>query len=87
MNDTSYGWFSESVFATLSTPVTLKLKVPTLAVLIGVPFAAEYPRLGAYFERLLARPSFARTLAEARPYFSSFPYRERMPARFLGQQA
>jgi glutathione S-transferase len=54
---------------------------------IVVPFAAEYPRLGAYFERLLARPSFARTLVEAQPYFSSFPYRERMPARFLGQQA
>ena len=39
--------------------------------------------LGGYFERLLARPSVARTLREARPYFSMFPYREAMPARFL----
>jgi glutathione S-transferase len=52
-----------------------------------LPFAAEYPRLGAYFERLLERPSFARTLVEARPYFTFFPYRERLPARFLGERA
>jgi glutathione S-transferase len=48
------------------------------------PFAAGHPSLAAYFERLLARPSFARVLVEARPYFGNFPYRERMPARFLG---
>lgn len=39
--------------------------------------------LGAYFERLVARPSVARTLSEARPFFEYFPYRELMPARFL----
>src|SRR5690606_19930520 len=33
------------------------------------PFPAEYANLAAYFERLLARPSVARALAEARPYF------------------
>lgn len=39
--------------------------------------------LRGYFERLLARPSFARVLDEARPYFAMFPLRDRIPARFL----
>jgi glutathione S-transferase len=47
------------------------------------PFAAAHPNVAAYFERLLARPSFARVLAEARPYFGLFPYKECIPARFL----
>jgi glutathione S-transferase len=47
------------------------------------PFADGHPHLAAYFERLLARPSVARTFREARPYFPMFPYREAMPARFL----
>lgn len=47
------------------------------------PFGNGRPALGAYFERLLARPSVFRTIAEARPYFGNFPYREAMPARFL----
>ena len=47
------------------------------------PFAPTYPQVAAYFERLLQRPSFARVLAEARPYFVYFPYKEAMPARFL----
>jgi glutathione S-transferase len=48
-----------------------------------VPFATEQQRLHAYFERLLERPSFARVLVEARPYFDNYPYREALPARFL----
>ncbi|SFE89707.1 glutathione S-transferase family protein [Roseivivax sediminis] len=36
-----------------------------------------------YFERLLARPSVQRVVAEAQPYFHLFPYRDAMPARFL----
>lgn len=47
------------------------------------PFAAGQANLHAYFERLLARPSVRRTLREARPYFSMFPYRDAMPERFL----
>jgi glutathione S-transferase len=47
------------------------------------PFSGAYPNLAAYFERLLGRPSVARTLREARPYFSMFPLREAIPARFL----
>ncbi|HYX39579.1 MAG TPA: glutathione S-transferase family protein [Oligoflexus sp.] len=47
------------------------------------PFSSTHPNLAAYFERLLARPSFQRVLTEARPYFPMFPYREAMQARFL----
>jgi glutathione S-transferase len=54
---------------------------------IAHPFAADHPHLAAYFERLVARPSFARCLLEARPYFVSFPLRDRMPARFRGPEA
>jgi glutathione S-transferase len=47
------------------------------------PWGEARGELSAYFERLLARPSVARTLSEARPFFEYFPYRELMPARFL----
>ncbi|HEY7749644.1 MAG TPA: glutathione S-transferase family protein [Aestuariivirgaceae bacterium] len=50
---------------------------------IVAPFANSHPRVTAYLERLLDRPSFSRVLAEARPYFHMFPYKEDMPARFL----
>ena len=51
---------------------------------IVVPFADAHPHTGAYFERLIERPSVKRVLAEARPYFQLFPFREAIPARFLG---
>ncbi|ARQ58597.1 glutathione S-transferase family protein [Rhizobium sophoriradicis] len=47
-----------------------------------VPFSPDQPRLRAYYERLLARPSFARALEEARPYFKFYPYHDRLPAGF-----
>jgi glutathione S-transferase len=37
------------------------------------PIASECPNVHAYRKRLLARPSFARTVDEARPYRSLFP--------------
>ncbi len=37
------------------------------------PVAATYPRVRAYRARLLARPSFARAVDEARPYRGYFP--------------
>ncbi len=37
------------------------------------PFGEGHPRTRAYFDRLLARPSFARVLKEAEPYFAMFP--------------
>jgi glutathione S-transferase len=43
-----------------------------------VPFGEADGRLTAYLGRLLARPSFARVLEEAQPYFPLFPM-ERKP--------
>jgi glutathione S-transferase len=37
------------------------------------PFGREHGRLAAYLDRLMARPSFARVLSEAQPYFKLFP--------------
>ena len=50
---------------------------------ILLPFAATHPHTSAYFDRLVERPSFRRLIAEARPYFHLFPFRESIPARFL----
>ncbi|RZA04868.1 MAG: glutathione S-transferase family protein [Proteobacteria bacterium] len=38
------------------------------------PMGLNYPKLAAYLARLEKRPSFARVLSEAAPYFSMFPY-------------
>ena len=43
-----------------------------------VPFTATDKKLSAYLDRLIARPSFARVLREAEPYFAMFPL-ERKP--------
>ena len=42
------------------------------------PFAGTYDNLSSYLGRLIARPSFARVLEEAQPYFALFPM-ERKP--------
>jgi glutathione S-transferase len=38
-----------------------------------VPFGEAEKNLGAYFARLKARPSFARVIKEAEPYFNMVP--------------
>ncbi len=38
-----------------------------------LPFGDTHPNVAAYLERLKARPSFARVLDEAQPYFALFP--------------
>jgi glutathione S-transferase len=38
-----------------------------------MPFAATHPQAAAYLQRLAQRPSFARVLEEAQPYFKMFP--------------
>jgi glutathione S-transferase len=38
-----------------------------------LPFGDTHKNVTAYFERLLARPSFARVVKEAEPYFAMFP--------------
>ena len=37
------------------------------------PLTDAHPKVSAYLDRLLARPSFARVLQEAEPYFAMFP--------------
>jgi glutathione S-transferase len=37
------------------------------------PFGREQPNVAAYLSRLVARPSFARVIDEAQPYFKHFP--------------
>ena len=38
-----------------------------------VPFGPEHSHVARYLERLLARPSFARTFEQAAPYLGNFP--------------
>ena len=40
---------------------------------MAVPFGDDQKNLRAYFERLKARPSFARVMKEAEPYFNMVP--------------
>ncbi len=37
------------------------------------PFTGTYKNVASYFERLMQRPSFARVIEEAQPYFKLFP--------------
>ena len=46
------------------------------------PFQPGQTALDDYFERLLLRPSFCRVLIEAQTWFESFPFHDRMDARF-----
>lgn len=50
---------------------------------IVVPFRGTHPNTAAYFDRLVERASFARTIDAARPYFDLFPLRDEIPERFL----
>jgi glutathione S-transferase len=45
-------------------------------------FPDELRNLRAYFDRLTARPSFARVIEEARPCFSLYPFADSIPKRF-----
>ncbi|HEX5033495.1 MAG TPA: glutathione S-transferase family protein, partial [bacterium] len=38
-----------------------------------MPLAGEFPHAAGYLKRLMQRPSYARVLREAEPYFKSFP--------------
>ncbi len=38
-----------------------------------MPFGESHANVAAYFGRLKARPSYARVLKEAEPYFAMFP--------------
>ncbi len=45
-------------------------------------FPSHLPRLGAYFERLVERPSVRRTIEEAKPYFHLYPFEASLETRF-----
>lgn len=47
-----------------------------------VPFADSHPRVSRYFDSLVARPSYARVLEEAKPFMKYFPLADALPARF-----
>ncbi|MQB42803.1 glutathione S-transferase family protein [Rhizobium sp. ICMP 5592] len=51
-----------------------------------VPFGKQHVRLTHYYQRLLERPSFARVLKEAMPYFHFYPYHENLPAQFRSER-
>jgi glutathione S-transferase len=38
-----------------------------------IPIAGDYPNVTKYLARLMERPSYARVLREAQPYFAMFP--------------
>ena len=38
-----------------------------------MPFGTTHKNVAGYFDRLMRRPSFARAVEEARPYFGLFP--------------
>lgn len=52
-----------------------------------LPIGAVQTHLNAYFERLMARPSVARTIEAARPWFKFYPGRSGLARRFFDPEA
>jgi glutathione S-transferase len=46
---------------------------PLYYVNLAMPFGDTHKNAKQYLDRLMARPSFARALKEAQPYFAMFP--------------
>ena len=65
---TEAGWAAGETFSLADCAAAPALFYANTAV----PFGA-HPKLAAYYERLRARPSFARVVDEARPYRHFFP--------------
>lgn len=49
---------------------------------LAVPLKESQQRCRAYLRRLMARPSYARALAEAGPYFKFYPLKHRLAATY-----
>lgn len=47
------------------------------------PFSSEHPALANYLDRLVARPSVRRVLAEAQPWLQYFPFQAALNPRFV----
>jgi glutathione S-transferase len=79
MLDTAYGWLDGTLAgrdwaAGDSFSAADCAAAPSLFYADWVhPIDGKFPRVRAYRQRLLARPSFARAVDEARPYRSYFP--------------
>jgi glutathione S-transferase len=77
--DTAYAWLEERLSGrtwAASENFTMAdcAAAPSLFYADWVhPISPDFPRLRNYRSRLLARPSFARAVDEARPYRSYFP--------------
>lgn len=52
-----------------------------------LPFAPGQAQLAAYFERLVAHPAVAATIAQAQPFFKFYPGRAGLSQRFLDPAA
>ena len=72
------GWAAGAAFTIADCAAAPALFYATIVA----PLPAGHGRLEAYIERLTARPSVQRTLAEARPYFGLFPFSDAIPARY-----
>ena len=72
------GWASLSGFSMADCAAAPALFYAS--TLVALP--AETPRVAAYFERLIARPSVQRVLDEAKPYFQYYPFVDDIPKRF-----
>jgi glutathione S-transferase len=58
--------------------------MPPLFYLEAVhPYRASCTALGAYFERLVSRPSAQQVICDAQPWFQYFPFAEALEPRFL----
>jgi glutathione S-transferase len=51
------------------------------------PLAPQHKNLVAYFDRLMERPSVARTIESARPFFKYYPGRSGLSRRFFDPEA
>lgn len=74
-------WIAGEVFSMADCAAAPSLFYATTLV----KFAPRQQRLADYFERLMARPSVARTIEEAKPFFKFYPYREALPEHFRGE--
>ena len=56
--------------------------LPTIYAAAVLPYPNGYDVLAAYADRLFARPSVARAIAEAMPWMTYFPLNADLPERF-----
>jgi len=86
---TAYGWIEQQLtgrtwIASEEFSLADCAAAPALFYAVTyVPIAPHQCQLSAYFERLMVRPSVARTIDQARPWFKFYPGRSGLARRFL----